>query len=407
VSPEKFSGWRMVGIASLFTNIAMSFTFGVYGTFVTEIARQFPASRSVLSAGLALVMVMMGLLAPAVAAAIRRWSIRQVMMVGLLVLAADYALLSQARTAIQFVAIFGIVGGAAAAFTVFIPSVTLVNRWFVKHRGRATGAILAPLLLGIAPPLVAVSIGAYGWRVTALVMALVVLVTIPATRFLIDRPEDIGQRPLGDYAVRTGAPSLVTESATAPLLHSASFWIVTICGGIVNSASITMTTHIILLATAKGISFQSAAFLVSVQAAVGLLGGVTFGSLADRFGGALALALICAVEFLVWPSLLVSGHYWSLAALVGAVGLCATGLTPSLATLLAQLFGRENAGRAIGYYALIAMPFNFGMPLATGLLYDGFGSYRVAFLTYACLFGACATVLLSLHSKRSATPFGA
>jgi len=399
--PEKFSGWRMVGIAFVFTNTGMGFTFGVYGTFVAEIAKLFPASRSVLSAGLALVMVMMGVLAPVVGAAIRRWSLRRVMIIGLLVLAADYALLSQARSALQFVVIFGIVGGIAAAFTVFIPSVTLTNRWFIKHRGRATGLIMAPLFMGIMPPLVAVSIGAYGWRFTALVMALVVLVILPLTRFLVDRPEDIGQRPLGDYAAGPGELAPAPAPTAAPLLlRSGRFWVVTLCGGVINSASITFTTHLILLATSKGISIQSAAFLVSVQAAVGLLGGVTFGSLADRIGGALTLAVICAFELLIWPSLLLTGSYWSLALLVGAVGICATGMTPSMATLLAQLFGRESGIKALGYYALIAMPFNFIMPLGTGILYDAFGSYRVAFLIYAGLFGACILALLYVHRQR-------
>ena len=122
------------------------------------ISGEFAASRSLLSAGLALVVTFMGLLAPAVGRAIRRWSIRRVMSIGLVVLALMFLLASIAASAWQFVAIFGLLGGVAAACLVIVPPTTLINNWFVEQRGKATGLVMIPFLVMAMPPVAAAAI---------------------------------------------------------------------------------------------------------------------------------------------------------------------------------------------------------------------------------------------------------
>jgi MFS family permease len=400
----KFLGWRMIAIAFTCANVTLGFTFGAYGAFVAEISKEYPASRSLLSGGLALVMVMMGLLAPAVGTAITKWSIRRVITLGLLVLSANCALISLAQNAWQFVLIFGIVGGTAAALVVFIPSITLASHWFIKHRGRATGIVLVPVLMVAVPPALAAAMAAYGWRAAALGMAVIVLLVLPLLRFLVDKPEDIGQRPLGDYGSVDTAAALASGAPAIRPLRSPAFWVTTFCGGIVNGSSITIATHIILFATAQGIAFQSAAFLLSILAGVGMLGGIFGGSLADRLGGSLTLALIALLEIIAWAGLQLNFGYWYLAALIGLIGICANGVTPAAAALLAHFFGRQSIGKALGYFALATMPFNFIMPLAAGILFDVSGSYRLAFMIYAGLFVVCVVLLLGLYRQERKQP---
>jgi hypothetical protein len=83
-----FYGWRMVALAWLFTNIATGFTFAGYRIFMSPMAAEFSASRSLASAGLSIMVATMGSLAPVASYAIRRWSIRATLAAGLILLAA-------------------------------------------------------------------------------------------------------------------------------------------------------------------------------------------------------------------------------------------------------------------------------------------------------------------------------
>ena len=57
---QGFLGWRMVLLACLCVNVGVGFTFGAYGTFMPSMIAEFSASHSLASAGLSLMVAMMG-----------------------------------------------------------------------------------------------------------------------------------------------------------------------------------------------------------------------------------------------------------------------------------------------------------------------------------------------------------
>jgi MFS family permease len=399
-TPQAFLGWRMVAIAFMCTNLLLGFTFGTYGTFVASISGEFPASRSLLSAGLALVVTIMGLLAPVVGHAIVRWSIRSVMTAGLAVLSLMFLLVSLATSAGQFVAIFGVLGGVSAACLVVVPPTTLVNNWFVEQRGKATGIVMIPLLVMAMPPVAAAAISSFGWRTTAVGLALIVLLLLPVMRLCIDRPADVGQHPLGAGTRPANAITAMAgvESAGASLIREPVFWAITFCAGVVSGAGVTITTHLVPYATGLGISLQSAAFLLAILGGAGMAGGVVFGLLADRVGGARALGLMSLIQAVLWPGLLVAGGYPVLALMVAGIGLCAAAILPVVATLYGNVFGARAFARVMAFYSLGAMPFGLLMPLLAGWLFDISGSYRTVFIVHGLLF-ACAVAILFYVSR--------
>ena len=403
-APARFLGWRMVALTFLCTNLVLGLTFGTYGPFVASLAKEFDASRSLLSGGLALVVTFMGLLAPLVGRAITRWSIRRVTAFGLGILASMLLLLSLAADAWQFVLLFGVLGGIAAACLVIVPPTTLVNNWFVAQRGKATGIVMIPFLVMAMPPIAAAAITAFGWRATAIGLAVLVLVLLPLTRLIVDRPQDVGQSALG-----AGIASMSADASLAPgaddggdALRQPAFWSTTYCGGIVAGTGVTISTHLVPFATGAGHGLQSAALLLTVMGGSGMAGGVLFGLLADRIGGARTLGVMCFALALLWPALLGSGGFAGLALVAAGFGLCAAAVIPVVATLFGNLYGPRSFARVMGLYSLAAMPFGLLMPVAAGWLFDRTGSYRTVFLGFALLFAAAVAVLVYVSRVEAA-----
>lgn len=403
-SPGRFLGWRMVALAFLCTNLVLGLTFGTYGPFVAGTSGELAASRSLLSGGLALVVTFMGLLAPVVGRAIGLWSIRRVMAIGLSTLALMFLFASVAASAWQFVAIFGLLGGVAAACLVVVPPTTLINNWFVAQRGKATGLVMIPLLVMALPPVTAAAITAFGWRATSVGLAVVVLVFLPLTRLIVDRPADVGQWPLGgESAVPPPAAARVAVGYdTGHPMRKPAFWATTYCGGIVAGAGVTISTHLVPFATGAGHDLQSAAFLLTVMGGAGMAGGVLFGLLADRIGGARTLGLMCLALALLWPALLSGGGYSALALVTAGFGLCMSAVIPVVATLFGNLFRPGSFARVMGLYSLSAMPFGLLMPIAAGWMFDLTGSYRTVFLAFAALFAGAVALLFYVHRVETA-----
>jgi MFS family permease len=398
-SGPRFDGWRMVALACLSTNVASGFTFAAYSTFMSPMATQFGASRSLASAGLSIMVAALGLAAPVASYAVRRWSIRATFAAGYIFLSAGWALMSIAINAWQFVLAFGLLCGAAGACLMVVPPMTLVNNWFVALRGRAAGIVMVPVALVLLPPLAATGIATHGWRATALAMSLVTLVMTPITRWVVDRPEDIGQKALGAGEASTREEERVAPSDAVQQspVREPVFWLIMCCAGLIGGANVAFAGHLIAFAVGKGIALRNAAFLFTIFGSAGLAGAFLSGLLADRIGGARSFALVCFLECIAWPCMLLPFGYGFLAFWVAVTGLCANSMLPICTPLFANVFGRERFARVMGLYSLTTMPFNFILPLLAGILYDVFGSYRAVFLIYAGLFGLAGILICFVH----------
>lgn len=405
-----FFGWRMVVLACLCVNIGAGFAFGTYSTFMSSMIREFSASRTLASAGLSVMVATMGLLGPVVGYTLRRWSIRATLGAGFILMSMGWGLISIAASAWQFTLSFGLLCGAASACLIVVPPMTLVNNWFIAKRGRASGVAMAMFTLMVLPPVVAASITAYGWRATALIISIICLLLTPLTIWVIDRPESVGQKPLGaggpSESVLPATPSESTE-AGAPMREPV-FWVLMFCTGIFGGAAVAFMAHFIPFALEAGLTLKSASVLFSILGAAELAGGFAGGLVADRLGGARTYALTSFIQAIAWPCLLLTHQFWILALCVSLIGLCANSSVTVATTLFANFFGRAHFARVIGMFSLISTPFNFALPLLSGAVYDLSGSYRSVFVLNAALFVLLGTTFALAHrievSRRGASP---
>ncbi len=386
-SHEKFDGWRMVLLACLSVNVGVGFTYAVYSTFMPAIIEEFSVSRSLASAGLSLMSVVLGLSGYLMSHAVRRWSIRAVIGFGFLLMACGWMLIGLAGSIWQYILAFGILCGAAGSCLIAVPPMTLINNWFIAKRGQAAGLSVVTILSMFLPPLIAAGIADHGWHAMAWLLAISALVLAPLSQFIVDRPEQIGQLPLGAIDQKKEDPKsdeVVDVFSNSPppelnLTRIPIFWLIAVSSGIYGATAIAFAGHLVPFALSIGFAFKTAALLPAIQGATGLGGSLVGGILSDRIGSARTFALLSLAQAIMLPILLHTGNFALLALCVAVIGLCANATLPVVATLFASIFGRKNFTKVMGIYVLVIIPFNFALPVLTGFLFDIYGNYSVSY----------------------------
>lgn len=187
----------------------------------------------------------------------------------------------------------------------FHPALTVANNWFVRRRATAMSMLGVSQGIGGATlvPLVGISIAYLGWRPTAFMAGLGLLVLIwPLTMLVHHRPEDRGLLPDGDPAPEStnDAPASddTTEAAASPTVPASSpaldftvreafrtsaLWVLTM------AIAIRLFTHMAVMVHLAPILISRGFGTVAAGGAVGLLSLSTIpsrllaGWLGDRF----------------------------------------------------------------------------------------------------------------------------
>jgi MFS family permease len=389
----------MVGIGFVAQAMAYGLTFGIAGTFIGPATDEFTASRISTSLGPSLVALLHGLLGPVVGLWLARRAVRPVLWTGAVLMAAAFGVMTVAQDVWTFSLAYGLLGGAAVSCLGVTPVSALVTRWFPERHGRALGVAFMPILVMLLPPLAAWLNVQYGWRTTSLLAACSALALLPLFAFV--------REPDGPRAtVAMGAHGVAIAATDAPVADrfrpDAAFWLLAAAVGIFDGSAITMITHVVPYATETGIDYQQAALLITVMGFCGLLGAPLLGTLADRIGGAVTLALIAVLLAIGWTPYLFDPPFGVLAAAMALLGFCGGAFAALLSTALATRFRGAQLGPAVGAAVLVAMPFNFVLPLLAGYLHDVTGTYRATFAYQIAMFGF-AFVMLWAAARQTRT----
>ena len=215
-----YYGWVVLGAAgsSMFVrNAAGSLTFAV---FVPLIADETGWSRALIGGAAAVGGLLATGASPPVGWAIDRFGARLVLVLSLVVLGISTIALAwlSVHIAIFYAALA--VGRIMFSSPLNVGAATVVGRWFVRQRGRATGLLFLSHSGGMAAfPLVATWVSAaYGWQTAWVVLGVMVYVIAlaPAALLVAQRPEDAGLLPDGDRPAReASAPASGPASVPA------------------------------------------------------------------------------------------------------------------------------------------------------------------------------------------------
>jgi len=340
---------------------------------------------------------------------------RRVILASLALLGITIATLSLTTHIVFLIFMFGVLSGTV--FSGVSPSNTsaLVSKWFRRRRAtavgiNASGVALAGLLM---IPLTSYMIQVIDWRLTWLVLGLMVLFLAGPIVFLLvhDGPEKIGLEPDGDPRIweeqtrqspnrRTG-PLETTRWAESfrswPLWQvSATYFVDGITGG-------NLLVHLVPYAIDRGVSPSTAAFVFGVMMVLGIVGSMAAGMISEGMHRKTLLAITYLVRGCAYAVvLLLPGIYglWIFAAVIGFTFMAPVPLTTSLT---ADIYGLRALGAITGVSYLFRQIGGTVGILLTGYLFDVTGSYTLPFAVAGfLLLPAALTAFLVNERKNSA-----
>ncbi len=390
-----FRGWYVIGAGAvvLFVVYALQFSFGEFRLAATETEGW---SQTSLSAIFAVYIATYSLLSAVSGLATDRWGPRRTVATGSVLLCGGYLLMASAESLGVVVLALAVIAPIGMSCS-WVPVNATAVRWFIRRRGIASAIVTSGGSVGniVGPPVAASLIVAYGWRTALALMAAGGLVLLlGAAAVLVRNPEAIGLHPDGD----TEAPTLAeasTDTTAAQASRTGTFWLMLIMYSLSFIVLFVPFVHGSAFAVQLGVSRIAAATVISSIGVGGLTGRLLVGWLSDRIDRRRAVVLALGLEVIAFIGLALADGLAMLYPAAVAFGFGYGGSVAVFSALVADYFGRANAGAIVGrMFALAGSTAAVG-PYVAALIFDASGSYRAAFVIGAALNG-CAVVLALL-----------
>ena len=395
-----FYGWPMVAVSGFVMVVTAVPIFQASAVWAVALESQFGWTRTQLGLALSFTRVEGSLTGPIAGYLVDRMGARFMVFTGLIILTVGFFLFSRVENLWMFYLAYFIMSvgqGQAGWLTVM----TLLNHWFVRHRGLAMGLAMMGMGVGtlVLVPLIAWLINPdadrLGWRHTAEILAVVALVSaIVLPKIIRNKPEDIGEYPDGEAPT----PATVSDTGDADsdldpepeleltigqALRTQAFWCISFGHGFGSMAVLAIMSHLGLLLRDMGHDVQTTGWVIMVQTAVAIVFQFLGGWIGDRMPKNIALFIFTGIQGLGVVALVLGPNifYFYLFAVLFGIGF--GGRTPLTTAIRGDYFGRASFGKILG---ISTVPMNVLLLIAAplvGFMRDELGDYNYAFLLMA------------------------
>jgi sugar phosphate permease len=287
----------------------------------------------------------------------------------------------------------------------------VVNRWWVRRRGTMLGLLgvaTSVLGTGMFPSLINALIGRFGWRLSYVLLGLLVAaVMLPVGLIFFRRqPEDYGLLPDGAKASSSSATSAIFQEENwtrREAVRTSAFWIISLGTACISMLGTGLHFHMVSIFDDAGLSAAAAAAAFMPLAITGAIVRLASGVLVDRVPVRylLSAALVGLAASLVMAPRLQGTS----SALVYGIVLGATGslqLTVS-SVVWAKYYGRQHLGSITGVALSVSIAGSALGPMPMGIARDVMGSYLPALTVSALLPLALAVVALLARQPSKST----
>ncbi len=382
---------KLIGVMAVLavTQLVGWGTIGLPAIVGRDLAADLNMSLPAVFAGTSVLYVAMGLCAPWLAKSFTRHGARRVMMVGTVVTAPGFVLLSFAHEPILYFVAW-IVLGVAGSATLSTGAYIMLNEVAGPRAKNAIGALM--LVTGLSGsifwPTTSFLSSLAGWRGTCLVYAaMMIVVCLPLLAFGAPRRRKASEEVA---AKARDVPASPVPRSTFHLVTSA-----VALNAFVNFGLSAVFIELLKaegLSPAEAVGFGSTLGVIQVSArGIDFLGGgrwdgITTGLVA---GTALPLAMLLLMAG--------NGAYWVVALFILLYGLGSGAMAVARATIPLVFYDQTEFAKAM---SMIALPVNLAAavspPVLAALLVH-FGSRGLLGLTMLC---SCATVLILIALGR-------
>lgn len=398
-----FYGWINTALLFFIYFAASGFVYFAYAVIFPAMVEAMEWNRGSASIAHSIGFVVLGLCYPLTAWMIGKRGVRFTMTAGLLLMLSGLlAIIFLVTEVWHWTIVWGLVIGLSLALTSPLCGHTLAISWFNIRRATVLGIIVTGSAAGgfVAQPLLAAVMARFetwqsGWAASTAIVALALVLA----RFLVNRPEDIGQHPdnVDPDRKRHASDKAIVKPRTYRSEHN---WTVRQVFGTL-SVYLLMLVNVTYLATGTFLLTHGALYLsdigisgLQIASLMGVFilgsgsGRIPAGWLGDRIEMRWLMAIIMGTmlaSFLIFgstdsfPLLAVSGFIF---------GACYGGLFALAPALTSNFYGELSFAKINAVFAPLLLPFVATVPAGAGYIFEATGSYDLAF--------QIGTVLLSL-----------
>ena len=390
-----FYGWWIVGAGFVLEALMGALLFHAYGAYVVLLRGEFGWSKTMFSAAFSMARAESGILGPIQGWLTDRFGPRTMIRVGMIVFGVGFILFSQIGSPLTFFVTFFLIA-LGSSLGGYLPIAVAIVAWFRRRRSLALSISSTGMPVGgLLTPVVALALTGFGWRWTAFLSGVLILVVgLPIARLVHHRPEPRGEWPDGEPPVPAGTATGDRRSASAAgvdftpreAMRTPVLWYISLGHGSALLVVSAVTVHLIVHVTeGLGYSLQQATAVVAlltVMQAAGQLGG---GWAGDRFSKR-AIVVGCMVAHAAGLLLLASATAFSAVAAFAVLHGLAWGIRgPLMSAIRADYFGSASFGTITGISSMVVMFGMVGGPIIAGVLADRTGSYEMGFRILAGL----------------------
>ncbi|MCX8213450.1 MAG: MFS transporter [SAR202 cluster bacterium] len=386
-----FHGWLIVAVTFLASALSIGPGYA-FGLFIDPLQDAFGWQRTAVSASLSFAAVG-SLTSPLLGKFMDRFGARPLMAVSLTIMGTSFLLRPlmtelwhwYALSFLQYLAFSGSAG---------LPAGRLVGIWFAKSRGRVMGITTMGNNFGgfIVPLITGFLLASGNWEAAFLILAgLTYFVALLSILVIRERPY---RKPGPDGQGAAGIIPPELEGWTVrEALHSRSFYTIGVAlslGAFTYSAVLPqISDHLI----SQGMSRTTVPFAISLLAAFGMMGKLSFGYLSERFT-ARRMLMVSLSGQIVFIAMIVRFPTEPMAWLAApAFGLFMGAFGALVPLLVQEAFGLRNFGTIAGLISTASVIPFFSGPLLAGSSFDIADSYGPGFLIVAVMFAMAVATL--------------
>ena len=287
--------------------------------------------------------------------------------------------------------------GAASAF-IYVPGLTVVQRWYPESRGLVSGFfnMAFGLSAAVMSPVLNTLLSGWGYKTINLVLGGVTLIVGLAAATLLRFPEAQPSAVAGDKAIASTSRSVVEA------LKTREFWCLWLTWVLAGAAGASMLVLATGFGLARGLSLSQAVVLLTAFNLTNGSGRLVSGFFSDRLGRSRTMAITftaAAVAYLIMPHL---EGIWLWTALAAVIGFAFGTLFAVSGPLAGDCFGMAHFGAIFGLiftaYGLLSGPLG---PWLSGYILDlTRDNYTLVFSYLGLMYLTSAALILLVQPWR-------
>ena len=364
-------------------------------------------SRSTLSFAVTFFMFTSALALPLAGRLVDRYSLRWVLALGALAVAAGVGLMGRVTEPWQVFLVYGVLFAMGHAATGNPIVGVMITRWFQRRRGIANSVAVSGNATGqlVIIGTLAAFLTNIGWRnAFGLLGAANLLIAIPLILAALKAwPGSAAEtsRVNGGEGGATGieASQEVTVSVGPPsVVASGQFWLLVALYAVCGFQDFFIATHVVAFALDSGIGTVLAGNILALMGLMGLVGVLCAGLLCDALGAQRPLLLCFVLRIGIFALIIAVQNTPAILVFSLLYGFTFLMTAPLTVIFSREIFGPMRLGTVSGTISMVHQIFGGLGALAGALIFDHWGSYDGAFILMLALSIGATAISPLLHS---------